>query len=149
MTHIWRQFKMSWSFKRLLKYYMQTLCLIPHTKYLLFPSLWTMFFLLSGRSRFWTEASLKCHRRARLPLLLHQANIGHKILGIKLADLGRINKLNITWKLMGFHHFKHPIAMATHLVNMCHIAFSPPQIFSPNCLGMSILRLLPLCQGLF
>lgn len=79
-----------------------------------------------------TEASVRCHSRVSLPLLVHQANIGHKILGTKLTDLGGINQLNISWNLMGFHHFEHLVARATHLVNMCHMAFFPPQIFSQN-----------------
>jgi len=36
--------------------------------------------------------------------------MGHKILGPKLTDLAGMNKLNISWKLVGFHHFEHLIA---------------------------------------
>lgn len=60
--------------------------------------------------------------------------------GTNLKDLGGINKLNINWKLMGFHHFEHLIGRATHLVNKCHTAFFPPQIFSQKLLEISILE---------
>lgn len=79
--NIWRQFKINLVTKKLLKYYMQTLCLISHTKYMYFPLCGLTILHSVECPDFEHQIITEMPQKSQSLTTVHQANTGHKILG--------------------------------------------------------------------